>query len=416
MNTPRLFARAVIAVAAGIAGLTPASPAGACPPGDGDQEYHIVASATTAVGHHLTRTASIVQFGDDPVNRFEMVRVAPRHRSHRGSLLLLPPVSSGFANYETGDEGDYSRSFAGFFAERGYEVWGLSQRTQLLVAGDCESGAVDCSAMAGWGLQTLLDDASWVRTRILAAHPGEDPVVGGVSLGSIASIALLDQHPHHYAGAILLEGTPYDEDPAVRAVTQVFCDTFTGALAAGVYYDDQQLPGMRMLAHLATVDPAGPSPVPPFAGLSNHRAFVASMSAPGIGPITPRPGYAMLRGDPAEDAFFYGDDALARANMSSFVDYMALATVRDVDCSLAGDRTFTSHLERFHGPVFVNAGGHGFGPGMLDTLTLMSHAEPTVNYVEEYGHMDHFLNVDHRLVNEQPILDWLRHEVFHHHH
>jgi hypothetical protein len=35
--------------------------------------------------------------------------------------LLLPPLGSGFQNYEVGDDGNYDDSFAGFFAKRNYD-------------------------------------------------------------------------------------------------------------------------------------------------------------------------------------------------------------------------------------------------------------------------------------------------------
>ena len=61
---------------------------------------------------------------------------------------------------------------SGFFATRGFDVWGVSQRVQGLAPGTCESGAADCSVMAGWGLAQLDADAECVRTRIVAENPG----------------------------------------------------------------------------------------------------------------------------------------------------------------------------------------------------------------------------------------------------
>src|SRR5262249_3288656 len=151
-------------------------------------------------------------------------------------------------------------------------------------------------------LQTLLDDAGFVRAQIAAIHPSERPAVGGVSLGSIAGIAMINAHPDDYAGAILLEGAIYDANPADRAIAQGFCGLFDSLLALGVYYDGHQLPGLKLLASLATIDPQGPSPVPGFpAGFTNHQVFVGAMSAPGIGPLTPRPGYYFLAGDAVQD-------------------------------------------------------------------------------------------------------------------
>jgi pimeloyl-ACP methyl ester carboxylesterase len=403
-----------LSIAAALATFAAATPALAHPRHDcrGD-DYDVVGVERAIVGHNLERTVATVQVGDDPINRFPVfhVRKSGHGQGSRGAILLLPPISAGFENYESTHTGEYSDSFVAYFASRGYDVWGLSQRTAGLTAGDCESGAVDCSAMEDWGLDTLVEDIAFVREQIGAWHPGRRPVIGGVSLGSIAAMAVLDANPDDYAGAILLEGTLFNADPGERAIAQGFCSQFTGAVAAGAYYDGQQLSGMKAVAGLATFDPSSPSPIPAFAGLTNHQAFVAAMSTPQTGPITPRPGYYFLDGSPAQDTFFFADDALARNNMATFADYVALPMVRDIDCSLAGDRTFSANLGKFRGSIYLSAGEHGFGRAMLDTLALMPKAHTAVSFYPSYGHMDYFFNVNHRVIMEGAIADWLARSV-----
>ncbi|HWS90876.1 MAG TPA: hypothetical protein VN282_28155 [Pyrinomonadaceae bacterium] len=373
------------------------------------QTYQVVGTQTSAVAGDLQKTVMTVQVGTNPLDRFLISRVTKSAgQAHRGTLLLLPPLGSGFQNYEAVVGGDYGKSFAGFFARRGFDVWGYSQRVQGLTAGQCESGAVDCSAMAGWGLQTILDDVAFIRQQIEAAHPGERPFVGGLSLGSIASIAAINQDPEAYAGAILIDGSLYTSNPDTRATNAGFCSMFDGLLAAGVYYDGQQGPGFKLLSFLAATAPNDPTPLPGFPpGFSNHRAWVAAMSAPPVGPVTPRPGYAFLAGSVAEDRFFYADEALVHANIAGFVDYMAVRTIRDVSCSLAGDRTFSDNLGSFDGPVLMIAAGRGFGPEMLETKELMTNAEVTVEYNTDYGHVDHVFSTRHMQEAEHPILAWL---------
>ena len=378
------------------------------------QTYQVVGSETTTVAGDLKKTVATVQVGTNPLDRFLMSRVSKRARgqAHRGTLLLLPPLGSGFQNYEVGDGGDYGKSFAGFFARRGFDVWGYSQRVQGLTAGQCESGAVDCSAMAGWGLQAILDDVAFIRGQIAQAHPGERPVVGGLSLGSIVSVAAINQDPGAYAGAVLLEGTLYTANPETRAVNAGFCSAFDGLLAAGVFYDGQNTPGFKLLSRLAEVAPDDPTPLPGFPpGFTNHRAWVAAMSAPPVGPVTPRPGYNFLAGSVAEDRFFYADEALVHANIAGFVDYTATRTIRDVSCGLAGERTFSGDLGSFEGPVLMVGGGHGFGPEMLETKELLTNASVTVEYNEDYGHVDHVFSTRHLQEVEHPVLAWLLREV-----
>jgi pimeloyl-ACP methyl ester carboxylesterase len=378
------------------------------------QTYQIISTQSSTVAGDLTRTVSTVQVGSNPLDRFLITRVAKSVPSgaSRGTLLLLPPLGSGFQNYEVGDDGDYNKSFAGFFARRNFDVWGYSQRVQGLSAGTCESGTVDCAPMSGWGLQSIVSDVAFIRAQIELAHPGEKPIVGGLSLGSIASVATINAHPDDYAGAILLEGTLYDENAEVRAVNANFCAAFNDLLANDVYYDGQGTPGFKLLNHLAEVDPNGLTPLPGFPpGFTNHRAWVAAMSAPPLSPTTPRPGYAFLAGSVTEDRFFYASEPLVHANIRGFVDYVATRTIRDVSCGMAGERTFTDNLQNFDGAVIMFAGGRGFGTGMTDTAGLLSSAKITLNYREEYGHVDHVFSTRHLQEVEHPVLSWLLQDV-----
>jgi len=375
------------------------------------QTYQIIGTTSSNVANNTTRTVTTVQFGSNPLNRFLITRVRKDIPDHalKGTILLLPPLGSGFQNYEVGDDGNYDNSFAGFFAQRDYDVWGYSQRTQGLTAGSCESNTIDCSVMADWGIQTLVNDVAFVRQQIEAAHPGEKPVVGGLSLGSIGTVATLNAHPNDYAGAILMEGTLYDEDPVVRNINAGFCAFFENLLTNGVFYDGQGLPGFKLISFLADVDPNGLTPLPGFPpGFTNHRVFVAAMTAPPLSPTTPRPGYQFLAGSVAEDRFFFVNEPLIHANIAGFVDYVANRTVRDVNCGLAGEQTFSNNLQSFNGPVIVFAGGTGFGTGMIDTANLMTSAEVTMNFRADYGHVDHVFSTNHLHEVEHPVLKWLQ--------
>jgi pimeloyl-ACP methyl ester carboxylesterase len=374
------------------------------------QSFQIINTQTTNVGNNLTKTVTTVQEGSNPLNRFLMTRVRKNVPDHalKGTILLLPPLGSGFQNYEVGDNGDYDNSFAGFFAKRNYDIWGYSQRVQGITAGSCET-TLDCSPMADWGMQTIVDDVAFVRQQIEAAHPGEKPVVGGLSLGSIASIATINAHPNDYAGAILIEGTLYDEDPVVRAINTNFCAAFEDLLANGVVFDGQGLPGFKLISLLADIDPNGLTPLPGFPpGFTNHRAFVAAMSAPPLSPTTPRPGYQFLAGSVPEDRFFFANEDLVHANIAVFVDYVANRTIRDVNCGLAGELTFSNNLQNFTGDAIVFAGGTGFGTGMTDTANLMTSADVTIEFNPEYGHIDHVFSQNHLHEVEHVVLKWLK--------
>jgi hypothetical protein len=210
----------------------------------------------------------------------------------------------------------------------------------------------------------------------------------------------------------MIEGSLYTTDAAERAVNAGFCSMFDGLLAAGAFYDGQGTPGFKLLSHLAEVAPNDPTPFPGFPpGFTNHRAWVAAMVAPPVGPTTPRAGYAFLAGSVEADGFTYADEALVHANIRGFVDYVATRTIRDVSCGLAGERTYSDNLGGFNGPVLMLAGGRGFGPEMLDTKALLTNASVTVDYREDYGHVDHVFSTKHMQEVEHPILAWLTREV-----
>lgn len=75
-----------------------------------------------------------------------VVKDIPTH-ALKGTILLLPPLGSGFQNYEVSEDGDYDNSFAAYYASRNFDVWGYSQRVQGLAAGSCESGVIDCAVI-----------------------------------------------------------------------------------------------------------------------------------------------------------------------------------------------------------------------------------------------------------------------------
>jgi len=374
------------------------------------QPYQTISSVDSVVGDDLIRTVTTVQSGNNPLNRFQMTQVrkaGPPPEGLKGVILLLPPLASGFQNYEASASGNYNDSFVAFFARRNFVVFGYSPRQHSLTAGQCESGAIDCSPMADWGLATIGSDVAYIRQQIAAQFPGQKPVIGGLSMGSIAAIAALNAQPNDYAGAILIEGTLYDTDANVRAINANFCTTFDAMLAGGVIYDTGTV-GIKVLSQAAQATPNAPNVFPGFPpGLTFHQAFVLALSAPPLSPLTPRPGYFNLAGSFVEDRFFYANEPLVHANVATFFDYVPIRSIRDVNCGLAGDTTYTNNLGSFNGPVIMFAGGHGFGPAMFSTAQLMTSASLTINFKQEYGHVDYMFSNNHLQELEHPILTWL---------
>lgn len=377
-------------------------------------QYQVLASSSTEIAD-LTRTETLVADGLDPLDRFSFVRLAKTHlepAEARAVVLWLPALGVGFSSYEgTAPARHVGASIAGFFAKRNMVVYGLSSRSEGLAAGGCELGVFDCSAMAGWNLQTVVEDVDFVRQQIAASDPDLPVFVGGHSLGSISAIATINAHPDDYAGAFLWEGTLSSTDPAVQALNQAYCADLEAQLAAGLVYDGFSNNLLKKLAHLADTRPEAPISIPLFPPFLGHRqALVASLASPAPGPVsTPVPGYVLAAADPATGEFAHISEQRLFENVRGFDDYLPLAVVRDLSCSLAGVETaYSSNLGAFEGAILTLGGELGFGPYLAETALATGSTDVTVRLEPGEGHIDQLLAVDRRQKVERPLLQWIR--------
>jgi hypothetical protein len=372
--------------------------------------YTIVQTTQSTIGS-LTKTDYTVQVGANPVNQFKMHRVIKTDPAAtiRGTVILLNPLGQGFSSYEYDESGNYSNSTPGYLAERGIEVFGYTPREFLLAPNSCETGAADCSQMQFWGIQTIVNDAEYIRQFIADLHGSAwpKPVVGGLSLGAMSTIATVNANPTGYKAAIVWEGMLYSNDTVVKTLNQTYCATDQAQMTAGAYYNGQLLGTMKTLAQNAKNDPLG-------AAGAGHLAFVTFMSNPPPTPVTaPVPGYYFLDGNIPQNKFVYASDVRAEgAVINTFGNYAVTKQIVDVNCSIAGDRTFTGNLSAFTGPVFALGGGHGFGGHFGDNLALFGSTSVQINTVADFGHVDHYLNGNHVAIVEQPIYAWLSTIVF----
>lgn len=370
-----------------------------------DPGYQVISVEIRRTGP-LTVSEETIQVGNDPAARFTLHRMAKEDAARRGALLLMPGGASNFAFYTADEDGKELQSFAAYFALRGIEVWGYSPRTRGLAPGAC-SGAVDCSGMRGWGMQAVVEDALYVRERMREVLGDEKPVVGGLSLGAMSTLALMNARPGDWAGALVWEGMIYSADPGVQAANQVVCDALEAQLAAGVLWDDGNYPLIRLLYSLATADPDGPTPLPGFPpGFTNRQVYLALLTTPQPAPPAYVPGYTLAMGD--LDGFTYASEERLAMLILQLNHYEPMALIRDYTCALAGERTFTANLGSFTAPVYAVGGGHGFGSWMGDNLALLGTADVTWNFVPEFGHGDHFASPDHRRLLEEPVFQWLK--------
>ncbi|MBL8179185.1 MAG: hypothetical protein JNK48_31200 [Bryobacterales bacterium] len=358
----------------------------------------------------LQLTETVVQDGPLSINRFRMHRLRRTNFNSQGALLLLPPLGNNFNSYLWDEQGNLANSFAAFFARAGYEVWGLSPRETGIPAGACGT-TLDCSPALNWSIQTVIDDATYIRSRIKSIFPAKDPVIGGFSLGAINAIAVVNQYPKDYAGLLAWEGSPVTADPAVIAHNTGFCNQYRALVSAGVAVDDQNLPFVKLLATLARTAPNAPFliPVPDFPpGLTNLQAFVLVMSVPNPVAPSPRPGFITAAGDFLSGQLFYSEKRRLFEAISKFNDATANRVARDYYCSLAGVETsYTSKLSRFRAPVMIIKAGQGFGSIMDELPASVGSTSITSIGINAYAHIDHLGSVLHTLQLESPILFWL---------
>ena len=382
--------------------------------------YQIVSSQTDMVdGLQVTQT--IVQYGENSLNQFTMHHVLdPTVPSEDiiGPLVLLPGLANSFQMFEFHENGKYKKSFAGFFAKKGFAVWGFSPRETGIASGACAMG-LDCSVMADWGLQSVVDDVTFIRSQIELAYPGQKPAIIGQSYGAIAGLALVNAHPNDHAGLVAWEGTLHTADPTVQAFNQTLCIQFQALLAGGVFIDDQGPAGVKFLAFLAETDPNSPTPLPGFPpGTTNHQALVFALSTPTPNPApfpdppTGRPGFVTVAGDPFQDLFFFASEERLFANLAVFNDGVAIMSSVDLNCSLAGDTTFSSNLGTYTAPTLIIKAALGAGPLMSELPTVLGSDHITIISESDFGHVDHLMSPDHKDILEQPIRHWLKDTVF----
>ena len=372
--------------------------------------YTIVGSAESREGN-IVRTEHTVKVGAHPLDRFKMVRfvkdVPPAQL--RGSILLLPPLGPSFSFYEQRENGAPGTSIAEYFAERNFDVYGYALRFDGIPSGTCEAGVLDCSVMAAWNLQSMVDDVAFVRSQIEVLHPGGRVVTGGASLGGILAFAVANAAPGDYDGIIAWEGMLASQDPQVIALNQAYCAALAAQIAGGGVFEAVGPNVFKDVTRFSRLVPSGLTPIPLFPpNLTNHQVMVLLVSVPAPGPVTmPVPNYIQMNGSLAEDRLFFADEPRMVENVGRFVSYVPLATVRDISCSLAGVETaYVASLASYHGSVLAIGGGRGFGPYMPDTLGLLGSTDQTFLLEPDFGHIDHFMTARHRDFVEKPIHDW----------
>jgi pimeloyl-ACP methyl ester carboxylesterase len=367
-----------------------------------------VVSVTEVREGDLTNTQTVYSRSANAIDRFTLHHLASCGHP-KGTIFFLPPLGFNFDFYEVSDTGDWSDSLPATLVREGYDVYGYSPGMRGLTAGVCESGSVDCSIMANWGLASVISDARFINGVISTG--GQRPLIAGISIGAMSVIATLNDDPKGYAGAILWEGALYSADAGVKSLNQQWCQDEQAVIAGGKIYDDSLNPYVKLIVSNAQTAPTQATVFPGYpAGTTNYDAFVEFMASPPQSPVTAVvPGLEFAAANSTETAFLTASDTRAFQAVAGLDDYVPQAVVRDMNCSLAGDRTFTSNLGAFTGPIYAAGAGLGFGERMADNLALFGSRSVQFVVTPGIGHEEHFLSKEHEQLLEQPLSAWLSH-------
>lgn len=363
--------------------------------------YEVVSENTTIDGI-FKHTETVIAASANPIDQFKMHRYRNRFVPPRFAdkvIILVAGLQSEFDMYLDG--------FAQSIALSGIEVWGLTPRAANLSAA-CETDPASCAVAGTWGMDTYIDDTSYIRDAVEAALPGRTIIIGGVSLGAMVPVAVVNEDPDRYDGLFLLDGFLYSADPVILNHNAPFCGMLEVMAGMGIYYDGTQGQVATLLMTLAQTDPSGPSPIIP--GLTNRQALIAFFDTlpPGT-PISGHPDAHICVGDVMAGEFYYADDEKLFYGIETFMPYIPFVITRDFTCAIAGwpGYNYTSNLAAYEGAIYAAGGTEGLGGHMADELSLFVNADITETFELGYGHMDPYFSKTRFCDLTLPVIAWM---------
>lgn len=319
-------------------------------------------------------------------------------------------------------------SLALYLARQDVDVWGIDRSVNFVPA-----DAPDLSVMAEWGMQYNIDAlragmAVARATRVLTgAGPGPLNLLGyssGVWLGFAAlnEEALLPPG-HRQIGGFMPVDAEYIPAPGYRR-DQVCVEaaSMEAQLAAGIY--EQPFGSLfNGLSYLATVDPAGASPIVP--GFDNRGAALFAGALTWMlydPPLIPPPthffaGVFDANGLPVDLAYTEYQHYLEFLSLAQ--PYNATAFTRDsavVGCQAEGVE-FADHLGSVTVPVMYVGAAGGIAPtsdytlallGSTDVSSLTAQLLPSEQALVDIGHVDLFTAAVSVDLVWAPMLEWIQ--------
>jgi pimeloyl-ACP methyl ester carboxylesterase len=346
-------------------------------------------------------TQTIISASEDPIDRFTIHRYRNKYtcpNKTKRAMILVPGLQSRFDMYLDG--------FAQAVALTGVEVWGYSPRAANLTS-NCEVDPTSCMVSGTWGMDEYVNDIMYLRSFMDGIVPPDAKVaMGGVSLGAMVPVAVVNIDPDRYDGLFLLDGFVYSEDPEVINHNTPFCGMLSAMVDAGVYYDGTQGEVSTLLMILDQSDPDGNSPI--ISGLTNKQAFVAFFDTlPPEAPVSGHPNASICKGDVTDGEFYYADREKLYYGIETFIPYIPLVITRDFVCAIAGQISYADNLSNYTGSIYAGGGTEGFGGHMEDELNLFTNANVVENFDTGYGHMDTYFSKTRFRDLILPFMGWL---------
>ena len=375
------------------------------------------------------KTTWTVRASCDPLDRFQFHRVEAidlKNTYEKKRVFLIPGEGWGFQDFETSldylPSGAVNRatSFAGSLASEGHIVFGFTPRAQL-IPGKCEpcnplvkacpkGPLFDCNTMKTWDFESLLQDSEFALNQIRMLPPFTNPVVGGVSLGALMSIALVNRQPQNFEGLFIWEGLLTTKDEALKERNLKQCKNYTEAVNDGNFIESQGMGLFKKLYENFKIDPTGPSPFGEFLGLplgaSHEDVFYYALTMDQPEPFNERYIYAV--GDWKKHRFDFASVDIVGQAIRSVGYYIPIAEMRDYTCAIAGERDYVSNLASFKGPVLAIGQEFGFGKAMEDNLKIFASKDQVqFIYYPGMGHGDGVFSANRKTLIDQPVFNWL---------
>ena len=237
----------------------------------------------------------------------------------------------------------------------------------------------------------------------------------------MAATAVINTHPHDYAGLLAIQGSLYSADAAVRDYNRPYCDALKAISEQGVIYDGstallialvqqglaqpQERPDPQLVQGLESVLPGYRVP----ADLTNRQLLIYFFGNHINNPNFPTPEWVTATGSYQEGRFAQMSESQLQQLLPQFNSVATIAQLREYVCSLAGtDTALIDRLREFDGHVFLMGTELSFGPALSEEQSLFSGAKSKIGFFpKNWGELDLILNHKRTTVLDQPVITWL---------